>query len=347
MWDFLKSQYAIQRGKVSSRKKNHGRSTSCEAIIHVNSGRRTNTSLDGSQVESEDEEKQTLSSLDSEKSSETAKNLDLPEQDSLRELEKESDGNSSCNEDIPTTKLLEKAQQLLKSVDATIKKSNSIATRLNESGQLLYENGLTNGTKEADDFENTEGSCDLSELSTSDSCTDLSTESDKGNHTVDDVDKSEVSSVSPAKKRLDISKEKNDYGRANGTAYEKKDCRERFHYDDDSGIEMEQELWHIPETLLKSFAAQMLLTLEALHQQEVVISDLRPENLLIDENNRILFSYVVPRQNPEFSRYQKPYTAPELCMYLPVISATPAADVWSFGVVLYELFTGIVSKILD
>ena len=272
--------------------------------------------------------------------------------DSLQKLEEECGTSSMHNTDLPTTQLLAKAQQLLRSVDATIKKGNSIASRLNESGRLLYENTeQANGGKDIKDTENTEEISDASELSTSDSCTDdLSTISDKVRQdTTDHVAVnsptltqnylSEIVKAAPEKK-FDPSKSSKT---KNGQGWEEMySFNVSLHHDDDSGIEMEQELWRVPETILRSWAAQMLLALEALHQQQVVISDLRPENLLVTEDGKILLNYVVPRQSPELSRYQKPYTAPELCMYLAVVPATPAADVWSFGVILYELFTGIV-----
>lgn len=269
----------------------------------------------------------------------SAEKLNSSPTETLRKLEEEFGANSIYNKDLPTTQLLEKAQQLLRSVDATIKKSNSIASRLNESGRLLYSNEQTNGSRELDDCDNTEESGDLSEFSVSDSCTDLSTSSDKGN---DSVGNTSILRGSAPPKTNGVQSTSKKCPMSNESEPVESFGSERLHHDEDSGIEMEQELWRVPETILRSWAAQMLLALEALHQQDVVISDLRPDNLLVDEDGRILLSYVVPRRSPEVSRYHRPYAAPELCMFLTVLPATPAADVWSFGVILYELFTGIV-----
>ncbi|XP_011311820.1 ribosomal protein S6 kinase delta-1 [Fopius arisanus] len=211
-------------------------------------------------------------------------------------------GNCGYKEDLPTIELLEKAQELLKSVDATIKKSNSIAERLN--GRHLDPEG---------EDKSAEGS--ESELS--------STESSSGSF--EKIDISEVSN-------------ERDYD----------DCARTRIYSrgpeasEDSGVEMEQELWKIPENVVRMWTAQIIVALGFFHRQNVVVKGLRPQNLLVDDDDNVVLCYVVPVKTERFSvEFKIPYTAPELCNYLPDTEAGQAADVWSLGVILYELLTGM------
>lgn len=103
--------------------------------------------------------------------------------------------------------------------------------------------------------------------------------------------------------------------------------------------------WTVLEYTVSLWGAQILLALEALHQQEVVVLDLKLDNILIDEKGHAQLTYITPRRNVELSKLKHPYCAPEICTFSPIISATPAADIWSYGVIIYELLTGIVREI--
>ncbi|OAD55939.1 Ribosomal protein S6 kinase delta-1 [Eufriesea mexicana] len=103
---------------------------------------------------------------------------------------------------------------------------------------------------------------------------------------------------------------------------------------------LKEKLWTIPENVIHLWAAEILLALEALHQQEVIVFDLKPDNILLDDNGHVQLTYIVPRHDINLLKYKHPYSSPELCTFSPMIPLTPATDIWSFGVILYELIVG-------
>ncbi|XP_006865586.1 PREDICTED: ribosomal protein S6 kinase-like 1 [Chrysochloris asiatica] len=99
--------------------------------------------------------------------------------------------------------------------------------------------------------------------------------------------------------------------------------------------------WRVREEQVKQWAAEMLLALEALHEQGVLCRDLNPRNLLLDQAGHIRLTYfgqwseVEPRCCREAS--DNLYSAPEVG---GISELTEACDWWSFGSLLYEMLTG-------
>lgn len=272
----MKSYYKGRTGVSSSTDKDHTRSASCEAIIQ------------SKVVVGEAERSRKVSieeSFDDATSLKSEENPAIDPEESLKKLEEEFGANSVRAKDFPTPDLLAKAQALMKSVDATIRKSNSIASRLNESGNVLR----------------SEEKIEKSDFKASES------------------------------ERL-VKKNK---GSLNSDNFQSMVA-------EDSGIEMDDELWKLPEGTIRFWAAEILLTLESLHQQDVVVGDLKPDNILLGSGGHVAMTYIVPRRNFQLLKLKKPYAAPELFSYVPNAPPATSADVWSYGVLLYELFTGIV-----
>ncbi|XP_058149051.1 ribosomal protein S6 kinase-like 1 isoform X2 [Dasypus novemcinctus] len=99
--------------------------------------------------------------------------------------------------------------------------------------------------------------------------------------------------------------------------------------------------WRVREEQVKQWAAEMLVALEALHEQGVLCRDLNPRNLLLDQAGHIQLTYfgqwseVEPRCCREAA--DNLYSAPEVG---GISELTEACDWWSFGSLLYELLTG-------
>ncbi|XP_006884843.1 PREDICTED: ribosomal protein S6 kinase-like 1 [Elephantulus edwardii] len=99
--------------------------------------------------------------------------------------------------------------------------------------------------------------------------------------------------------------------------------------------------WRVREEQVKQWAAELLVALEALHEQGVLCRDLNPRNLLLDQAGHIRLTYfgqwseVEPQCCLEAS--DNLYSAPEVG---GISELTEACDWWSFGSLLYELLTG-------
>ncbi|GAB1297641.1 Ribosomal protein S6 kinase-like 1 [Apodemus speciosus] len=80
-----------------------------------------------------------------------------------------------------------------------------------------------------------------------------------------------------------------------------------------AGLGTGRAAWSLREGQVKQWAAEMLLALEALHQQGVLCRDLNPQNLLLDQAE-----------------------------VGGISELTEACDWWSYGSLLYELLTGML-----
>lgn len=101
----------------------------------------------------------------------------------------------------------------------------------------------------------------------------------------------------------------------------------------------------LPETHVSFYAASIALALNYLHQRGIMYRDLKPENLLIDRDGFLrLADFGFAR--PDMARAEQicksfcgsaDYIAPEVARGT---GYGMAADLWSFGCVVYELLSG-------
>ena len=102
---------------------------------------------------------------------------------------------------------------------------------------------------------------------------------------------------------------------------------------------------NVPEFLIKRFLQQVLSALHFCHSNRVIHRDLKPQNLLIDQNiNLKIADFGLARS---FQIPMRPYTpcvqtlwyrAPEIL--LGAKSYTTAIDLWSIGCIFSEMVTG-------
>lgn len=219
------------------------------------------------------------------------------------------------NMEVPTIQLLEKSQKLLQSVNATLRRSNSIASRL-KSKELKHSENVSPLNAKI--------------------ITQIPRDSDtKRNNDTESI--SNKTSTININRTININNHSTSH---NDSIYE----TQYQHLYKENSADEEQELWQVPETIIRSWAADIILALEALHKQDVFIFDFKPDNILIDNMGHIKLTYIVPQHSVELSKLTCPYSSPESVTLSPTILVTSATDIWSFGVILYELFTGIVCK---
>ncbi|KAJ8945746.1 hypothetical protein NQ318_012068 [Aromia moschata] len=96
----------------------------------------------------------------------------------------------------------------------------------------------------------------------------------------------------------------------------------------------------LPEATVVKWAAQLLLALEKLHTLGVICRDLEIKNLLIDEKEDLVLTYMCNVNDlcDLFSSGVNHNLAPEVYSFHEV---TSSADWWSYGAILYELLVGM------
>ncbi|OQV20633.1 putative Ribosomal protein S6 kinase delta-1 [Hypsibius exemplaris] len=99
----------------------------------------------------------------------------------------------------------------------------------------------------------------------------------------------------------------------------------------------------MPETLVRIWIAEMIVAVEALHNLGIFCGDLDLHNVLLGEKGHIRLTYfsqwnsVITTVEPSETQHGY-HVAPELRRVGE--EPTPACDVWSTGVVIFELLTG-------
>ncbi|CAB3397643.1 unnamed protein product [Caenorhabditis bovis] len=105
----------------------------------------------------------------------------------------------------------------------------------------------------------------------------------------------------------------------------------------------------------KYYAAVLLDALNHLHTHGVLHRDVKPENILVKENGKIILSdfgsAAFLNENEETSCSSSSSSTPRRCSFVGTAQyvapemlkgeeMTPSSDLWSFGVVLYQFITG-------
>ncbi|MHC4550489.1 MAG: serine/threonine-protein kinase [Planctomycetota bacterium] len=112
--------------------------------------------------------------------------------------------------------------------------------------------------------------------------------------------------------------------------------------------ELLQEMGALPEHLICQIADQALDALTAVHAEGMVHRDLKPENLVLTREHNVLLTDLgvarLQQQGRDLTRAGEfigsiAYAAPE--QFVDQDHVGPPADLYSFGVVLYEMATGL------
>jgi eukaryotic-like serine/threonine-protein kinase len=132
-----------------------------------------------------------------------------------------------------------------------------------------------------------------------------------------------------------------DRGEAEGTYYISME-----YLDGRSLKEMITKRGPAPINVAVDYARQVLAALRVAHRQGLVHRDIKPHNVLVDGEGRIkVTDFGIARAGPSQMTEEgsiigtAQYLSPEQAQGAPV---TPASDLYSVGIVLYELLTGTV-----
>lgn len=97
----------------------------------------------------------------------------------------------------------------------------------------------------------------------------------------------------------------------------------------------------LPKAILRRWFREIIFAIKHLHANHICCYDLQPDNLLLGKNGEILLTYFYRREFTAYydvksinkSCYSNAYIAPERPL-------TALSDIWSIGVIFFELVTG-------
>lgn len=101
------------------------------------------------------------------------------------------------------------------------------------------------------------------------------------------------------------------------------------------------DISQLPRAIIRRWFREIIFAVKHLHANDIACYDLQPDNLLLGKNGEILLSYFYRRDLSPYivgdemhqTCYPSVYIAPERPLTLH-------SDVWSIGVIFYELLTG-------
>lgn len=97
----------------------------------------------------------------------------------------------------------------------------------------------------------------------------------------------------------------------------------------------------LPRAILKRWFREIIFAIKHLHANDIILFDLKPDNLLLGKNGEILLTYFYRR---EFNPYCDVDSGHQTCY--PIVNIAPErplsfqSDCWSIGVIFFELITG-------
>eukprot|EP00760_Papus_ankaliazontas_P030149 PhM_4_TR4624/c0_g3_i1/m.43087 len=110
----------------------------------------------------------------------------------------------------------------------------------------------------------------------------------------------------------------------------------------DLGAHLRRAQYGFPEFIVRFFAAEILLGLEHLHENNIMYRDLKPSNVVIDKEGHAVLVDLGFATRVELSQHflgTPLYLAPEV---IARTTYTKAVDWWAYGILVYELLTGHV-----
>lgn len=101
------------------------------------------------------------------------------------------------------------------------------------------------------------------------------------------------------------------------------------------------DVGQLPRAIIKRWFREIIFAVKHLHANDIMCYDLRPDNLLLGKNGEILLSYFYRRElDPYIFSHKIHETCYPITYIAPERPFTFQSDVWSIGVIFYELVTG-------